>query len=200
MTWTWQDGRLSLAGGTCLDVRARGPGADVAWTGDALELRAACPGGTEDDTVELEVVHALRGASRVWVPHLTPGPGHVAGDAVLKQVAEVLRGQVRRVDVVARYGGEEFCLVLPQVAKADAVDVAEKLRRSIAERSFGNAPAGKVTASAGVAHLPTDATTLEGLLEAADAALYASKHRGRNCITAFEPGLDMASQEPSLRA
>jgi diguanylate cyclase (GGDEF)-like protein len=119
--------------------------------------------------------------------------GHLAGDAVLRQVADVLRGQVRRVDVVARYGGEEFCLILPQVTKADALEVAEKLRRSIAEQSFGNTPPGGVTISAGVAHLPTDASTLEGLLEAADAALYASKRRGRNRITGFEPDSDKAA-------
>jgi diguanylate cyclase (GGDEF)-like protein len=121
---------------------------------------------------------------------LNDAAGHIAGDAVLRQVAEVLRGQVRRVDIVARYGGEEFCLVLPQVSKADAVEVAEKLRRSIAEQSFSHAAPGSITASAGVAHLPTDAGTLETLLEAADAALYASKRRGRNRITAFEPDLD----------
>jgi diguanylate cyclase (GGDEF)-like protein len=119
--------------------------------------------------------------------------GHIAGDAVLRQVADILRGQVRRVDVVARYGGEEFCLMLPQVSKADALEVAEKLRRSIAEQSFGTTKPGGVTASAGVAHLPTDASTLEGLLEAADAALYASKRRGRNRITGFEPDLDKAA-------
>ena len=124
---------------------------------------------------------------------LNDAAGHIAGDAVLREVADVLRGQVRRVDVVARYGGEEFCLVLPQVSKADAMEVAEKLRRSIAEQSFAPAAPGGITASAGVAHLPSDAGTLDALLEAADAALYASKRRGRNRITAFEPDLDTAA-------
>ncbi|HMK73703.1 MAG TPA: diguanylate cyclase, partial [Myxococcaceae bacterium] len=151
--------------------------------------------------LEQEVARAARFRTQVSVvmmdldhfKDLNDASGHLAGDAVLRQVAEVLRGQVRRVDVVARYGGEEFCLVLPQVAKTDAVEVAEKLRRSIAEQAFGAWPAGRITASAGVAHLPGDATTLEGLLEAADAALYASKHRGRNRVTAFEPGLEQAA-------
>jgi diguanylate cyclase (GGDEF)-like protein len=151
--------------------------------------------------LEQEVARAARFRTQVSVvmldldhfKHLNDASGHLAGDAVLRQVAEVLRGQVRRVDVVARYGGEEFCLVLPQVGKTDAVEVAEKLRRSIAEQAFGAWPAGHITASAGVAHLPGDATTLEGLLEAADAALYASKHRGRNRVTAFEPGLEQAA-------
>ncbi|MGO9830658.1 MAG: diguanylate cyclase [Myxococcaceae bacterium] len=158
--------------------------------------------------LEQEVARAARFRTQVSVvmmdldhfKDLNDAAGHIAGDSVLRQVAEVLRGQVRRVDVVARYGGEEFCLVLPQVAKADAVEVADKLRRSIAELAFGSAPAGRVTASAGVAHLPTDATTLEGLLEAADAALYASKHRGRNRITAFEPDLDKPEGESPVRA
>jgi diguanylate cyclase (GGDEF)-like protein len=151
--------------------------------------------------LEQEVARAARFRTQVSVvmmdldhfKTLNDASGHLAGDAVLRQVAEVLRGQVRRVDVVARYGGEEFCLVLPQVGKADAVEVAEKLRRSIADQAFGALPPGRITASAGVAHLPTDASTLEDLLEAADAALYASKHRGRNRVTAFGPGLGQAT-------
>jgi diguanylate cyclase (GGDEF)-like protein len=151
--------------------------------------------------LEQEVARAARFRTQVSLVMLdldhfkdmNDAAGHLAGDAVLRQVAEVLRSQVRRVDVVARYGGEEFCLILPQVGKADAVEVAEKLRRSIAEQPFGSAPAGRITASAGVAHLPTDAETLESLLEAADAALYASKRRGRNRVTAFEPGLEQAA-------
>ncbi len=158
--------------------------------------------------LEQEVARAARFRTQVAVvmmdldhfKELNDAAGHVAGDGVLRQVAEVLKGQVRRVDVVARYGGEEFCLVLPQVTKADAMEVAEKLRRSIAEQPVRGAPAGHVTASAGVAHLPTDATTLEGLLEAADAALYASKHRGRNQITAFAPDLDKAPAEAPASA
>ncbi len=158
--------------------------------------------------LEQEVARAARFRTQVAVvmmdldhfKDLNDAAGHVAGDSVLRQVAEALKGQVRRVDVVARYGGEEFCLVLPQVTKADAMEVAEKLRRSIAEQPVHGAPAGRVTASAGVAHLPTDATTLEGLLEAADAALYASKHRGRNQITAFAPDLDKSPGEVPVRA
>jgi diguanylate cyclase (GGDEF)-like protein len=151
--------------------------------------------------LEQEVARAARFRTEVSLvmmdldhfKELNDAAGHVAGDAVLRGVAEVLRGQVRRVDVVARYGGEEFCLVLPLVSKADALEVAEKLRRGIAEHPFSNTEAGAITASAGVAHLPTDATTLEGLLEAADAALYASKRRGRNRITAYQPDLDKAA-------
>ena len=119
--------------------------------------------------------------------------GHIAGDAVLRQVGEVLRGQLRRVDVVARYGGEEFCVVLPQISKADALQVAEKLRRSLAEQTFHKPGPVAITASVGVAHLPTDAATMEGLLEAADTALYASKRRGRNQATAFEPDMEKAA-------
>jgi diguanylate cyclase (GGDEF)-like protein len=151
--------------------------------------------------LEQEVARAARFRTQVALvmldldhfKELNDAAGHVAGDAVLRQVADVLRGQVRRVDVVARYGGEEFCLVLPQVSKADAMEVAEKLRRSVAEQTFAHSVAGAITTSAGVAHLPTDASTLEELLEAADAALYASKRAGRNRITAFEPDMDKAA-------
>jgi diguanylate cyclase (GGDEF)-like protein len=151
--------------------------------------------------LEQEVARAARFRTQVALvmldldhfKELNDAAGHVAGDAVLRQVAEVLKTQVRRVDVVARYGGEEFCLVLPQVSKKDAMEVAEKLRRSLSEQTFAHATPGGITASGGVAHLPTDASTLETLLEAADAALYASKRQGRNRITAFEPDLDKAA-------
>jgi diguanylate cyclase (GGDEF)-like protein len=150
--------------------------------------------------LEQEVARATRFRTEVSLvmmdldhfKELNDAAGHVAGDAVLREVAEVLLGQVRRVDVVGRYGGEEFCLVLPLVSKMDALEVAEKLRRSIAERAFGGTPPGAITASVGVAHLPTDATALEELLEAADAALYASKRHGRNRITAYQPDMDKA--------
>ena len=58
--------------------------------------------------------------------------GHTVGDGVLRGVALALRRNVRKVDIVARYGGEEFCIVLPRVGKPEAMEVAEKLRRSVA--------------------------------------------------------------------
>ncbi|HEY6459623.1 MAG TPA: hypothetical protein VIY73_05705, partial [Polyangiaceae bacterium] len=81
----WNDGRLLLPGGAALEVTARGPRAAVRWEHGALELFAmpGAPSG-EDDTLELAVKHPLAEATQVWVPHLTPDPGNVAGDWVFR--------------------------------------------------------------------------------------------------------------------
>jgi diguanylate cyclase (GGDEF)-like protein len=116
--------------------------------------------------------------------------GHAAGDGVLRAIALLLRRNVRKVDIVARYGGEEFCVVLPRVGKAEALDVAEKLRRSAAAAAIpgpeGGAPL-HVTISAGVATLGTDADDSTALLEKADAALYEAKRLGRDRVEKAVP-------------
>ena len=125
---------------------------------------------------------------------LNDAVGHRAGDSTLREVADLLKGQVRKLDTLARYGGEEFALVLPQVGKAEALEVAEKLRRAVADHvfAFGDVqPGGRVTLSVGLASLPGDAVTLEALVDAADSALYASKRGGRNVVTAYEPGMEL---------
>ncbi len=125
---------------------------------------------------------------------LNDNAGHQAGDAALRKVSEVLKHSIRKVDTLGRYGGEEFVVLLPQVPRAEAIEVAEKLRRSIAEThfEFGHVqPGGKVTISIGVASLPTDATELEKLVDCADAALYASKRGGRNAVNAYAMGMEV---------
>jgi len=113
--------------------------------------------------------------------------GHLAGDACLKQVADVLSTVVRRVnDVVARYGGEEFVLVLPSTDCAGALGVAEEARARVSalriphERSD---VAPIVTLSVGVAcSAPANPLAPEDLLRRADAALYEAKRAGRNRV------------------
>jgi diguanylate cyclase (GGDEF)-like protein len=120
--------------------------------------------------------------------------GHRAGDETLRRVSDVLRTRARKVDTLGRYGGEEFVLLLPQVSKSAAVEVAETLRRAVAEAvtlSRTGLPGGHVTVSIGVAHFPTDATVQETLVDCADSALYCSKRTGRNRVTAFEPGMEL---------
>lgn len=126
--------------------------------------------------------------------HLNDTAGHSAGDDVLKQVSAILRRTVRKVDTVARYGGEEFVVLLPQVARAEALEVAEKLRKNVEEAPLEAArtqPGGKVTISVGVANLPGDATERTKLVDSADSALYASKRGGRNRVTAYQPGMEL---------
>ena len=118
--------------------------------------------------------------------------GHRAGDGVLRQVAALMKGMIRKVDTIGRYGGEEFLLILPQVTKVEAIEVAEKLRRAIAANPFEPArSASKITVSVGVANLPVDATVQEKLVDCADAALYASKRAGRNQATPYAPGMEL---------
>ncbi len=116
--------------------------------------------------------------------------GHTVGDGVLRGIALLLRRNVRKVDIVARYGGEEFCLVLPRVAKAEAMEVAEKLRRSIAAAALPGPEGGTalhVTISVGVATLGIDADDAASLLEKADAALYEAKRLGRDRVAMATP-------------
>ncbi|WP_309897273.1 diguanylate cyclase [Archangium sp.] len=119
--------------------------------------------------------------------------GHRSGDEALRRVCDVLRARVRKVDTLARYGGEEFMLVLSNVSKTDAFEVAEKLRRAVLDAPLlasPTQPSGHITVSIGVACMPHDATTQDALVDCADSALYASKRAGRNRVTSFEPGME----------
>jgi diguanylate cyclase (GGDEF)-like protein len=117
--------------------------------------------------------------------------GHAAGDAVLKTVAGLLAGAVRKVDLVARYGGEEFAVVLARADRAAAQDAAEKLRSAVAGAALPHpaSEAGRVTISVGIAVFPDDGADLGALVDAADAALYAAKRAGRNAVRLHEPGM-----------
>ena len=108
--------------------------------------------------------------------------GHAAGDEVLKRVAQQLMSGVRREDVPCRFGGEEFALVLPELPVDKAVERAERLRKEI--EALSGMPAGRVTASFGVASFPADGASGEAVLRAADVALYQAKNRGRNRVVA----------------
>lgn len=109
--------------------------------------------------------------------------GHQQGDAVLREVAAVLRAGVRQVDLAARYGGEEFALVLPETTLADAVTVAERLRGAV-ERigiELEDGTTLPVTASFGVAE-KSDRERGEDLVAAADESLYEAKRAGKNRV------------------
>jgi diguanylate cyclase (GGDEF)-like protein len=105
--------------------------------------------------------------------------GHACGDAVLREVAYVLRKELRTFELLYRIGGEELLLVLPGAGLAAGCDVAEQLRRTI-ERSQ---PAGlTVTTSVGVCSATGDGIEYSSMFEAADRALYEAKRRGRNRV------------------
>jgi two-component system, cell cycle response regulator len=116
--------------------------------------------------------------------------GHQAGDQVLRAFAAQMRASIRQsIDWIARYGGEEFVLVLPETTVEAAACVAEKIRRECEEGALPECPC-VVTASFGVAGLMTAGPganiCADGLLRAADAALYRSKRGGRNRVSLAE--------------
>lgn len=110
--------------------------------------------------------------------------GHQAGDAVLKQVAQKLKKNVRSTDFVCRYGGEEMTIILPNADKDEAIITAQKICQTIAEREFklGNDKESKVTISLGVATFPQDGDRPIAIIEHADKCLYSAKENGRNQV------------------
>lgn len=111
--------------------------------------------------------------------------GHLAGDEILRRVAQVLVRSIRTVDSAYRYGGDEFAILLPETNSATARLVAERVRHEIArlEVSLGSSRKVTVTASIGLAVCPDDGDSVEELVAAADAALYAAKREGRDCVS-----------------
>ena len=125
---------------------------------------------------------------------------HVAGDAILRQMAAVLREILRGTDLAARYGGEEMAILCPETPANHARTLAERIRTTVEMRRFALPPGSAareigITISLGVATLPTHATSAAILVEQADTALYAAKTAGRNQVcTAGErkPGMVIA--------
>ncbi len=110
--------------------------------------------------------------------------GHQAGDAVLRQVAQLLKQNVRATDIVCRYGGEEMSIILPNTSKEVSVSTAEKICKRVASKRFklNNHMESNVTISLGVASFPEDGQTPSEIIDAADKRLYQSKHNGRNQV------------------
>jgi two-component system, cell cycle response regulator len=114
--------------------------------------------------------------------------GHQAGDAVLKQFARILRGEVREIDRAGRYGGEEFMLLLPGTVLDAAVTLAERVRKQVEANTFtfDNTSICR-TASFGVSAWPHPRVQgCDALVRAADEALYVAKERGRNRVIRFD--------------
>jgi diguanylate cyclase (GGDEF)-like protein len=107
--------------------------------------------------------------------------GHPQADSALQEVANVIAGCMRATDTAYRYGGEEFCIILRETCARDAMVFAERVRQRIEQRFSAGGSAG-ITASFGVAEFAPEAPTPRALVEAADAAMYESKHAGRNLV------------------
>ena len=118
--------------------------------------------------------------------------GHQQGDACLRSVADAIGASIfRPSDMASRYGGEEFAIVMPNTDLAGAHAVAERIRKTVGDRSLPHeksATASHITLSLGVAAMiPSARTSTEMLIAAADTALYRAKNEGRNRVVLVEP-------------
>jgi diguanylate cyclase (GGDEF)-like protein len=122
--------------------------------------------------------------------------GHLVGDQVLRETAQLVRASVRAADVCARYGGEEFAVILPKTDLPSARMLAERILEAVRRNTFRIEPAGdlrssagvRVTASIGIASYPSaDLAGAGALVGAADEALYRAKDAGRNTVRCHEP-------------
>lgn len=114
--------------------------------------------------------------------------GHLTGDTILKRLAAVLQETVRKIDIPARYGGEEFVVILPETDKKDACVIAERIRKNVSQIvvKVNETETLSPTISMGVAQYSTDAQEAKELINAADTALYFSKHNGKNMVATYE--------------
>jgi diguanylate cyclase (GGDEF)-like protein len=109
--------------------------------------------------------------------------GHTAGDEVLRRLGELLTARTRASDVACRFGGEEFVVALPGMPHEAAVERADTIRLAFSQLRFASQNAEfHVTLSGGVACYPANGDTAAQLMQSVDAALYAAKRAGRNCI------------------
>ncbi len=114
--------------------------------------------------------------------------GHVAGDELLRQLGELLRGCIREGDVLARLGGDEFGLLLQNCELAQATRVADKIRQAVKDFRFAwQDKSFEVGASIGVVGISMDNMDMANILSSADMACYAAKDMGRNRVHVYEP-------------
>jgi diguanylate cyclase (GGDEF)-like protein len=118
--------------------------------------------------------------------------GHAVGDIVLKEIAERLTSGLRASDLVARVGGDEFVVVLQEVQCRDVLRVAaERIIKQLSERIQLDGFFCQLGASVGISLFPQDGEKSEELISKADAAMYQVKHRMKNSICFYEPGMEL---------
>ena len=152
--------------------------------------------GYFEQQLDLEIKRAERSRAPIsllmidldFFKKLNDGYGHHVGDQLLRDVSTILMKDMREIDTVARYGGEEFVIILPETNEAAALQVAQRLRRSVAKaKFFAGSPdhVEHLTISVGVSVLGQDAIYKKDLIETSDAALYEAKARGRNQVVRY---------------
>ena len=114
--------------------------------------------------------------------------GHLEGNKTLKSLANILKVNVREVDIVGRYGGEEFIIILPEAKQKEAQEIAERIRLKVEEYKFISnkdkdySAETKLTLSFGVTSCFREVISPQGLIYKADQALYLAKRKGRNRV------------------
>lgn len=172
-------GIYNLASYTSGERRLRGRMSEVARTDPLTQLRnrrgleetmasqlASTGEGTRLAVLMIDVDHFKRYNDQF---------GHLVADRVLEQLGEILSSAVREPDFVARYGGDEFVVLFPNVSHDEAVRLAERLRKQVEDT-------GLCTISVGVAMSADGETSIDDIVERADAALFVAKQAGRNCV------------------
>lgn len=115
--------------------------------------------------------------------HVNDAYGHLAGDYVLKHLASVIKGRIRREDIMARYGGEEFAIILPEIDHEHALVFAEKIRQLVERTRFEFEETEiPLTISIGVTTSTAELRSTEEFIKLADDRLYEAKRAGRNCV------------------
>lgn len=119
--------------------------------------------------------------------HCNDNFGHLTGDAVLREIAKIIKAGVREIDLVGRYGGEEFSVLLPDTDKEGAREAAERIRISVDKHRFqAYDETVKTEVSIGVASFPEDSVVAQSLIDKSDQALYHAKQEGRNRVCVFK--------------
>jgi len=114
--------------------------------------------------------------------------GHLVGDAVLSEVAGVIKENIRQIDLMGRYGGEEFLVILTETAGQEAGLASERIRQSIESRRIRVYDEDlKVTISIGISVFPAHAKNPFELINKADRAMYTAKNTGRNKVCVYRP-------------
>jgi two-component system, cell cycle response regulator len=146
-------------------------------------------------SIDLEIKRALRQETSVALLLLDVDDfklyndtlGHLAGDEILMELAEIIKSNIREIDLAARYGGEEFAIVLSNTDKAGAVATAVRIMDAICRHSFAHERSKslkKLSVSVGIAVCPEDSADAKGLIQKADEALYLAKREGKDRIRA----------------
>ena len=192
MSWALQAARLMLLiVATALASGLIHQGRQLAKTSGSDRLTGLGNRALFEERLEIEIARAERNGAHLSVAFIDLDHfkkvndrwGHEAGDDVLRGIAAVLRKESRIADSAFRWGGEEIVILFPETDAKGAVVQLERVRATLRDTSFESLPPDvRVTFSAGVAEYPTDGSTVEKLIAAADRRLYIAKRTGRDRI------------------